>query len=322
MLEILVLIEVSKDGSVPSAKELLAAAARLGTPVAVLVGASSPSQELIDALGELGAEKVVVSLNEQCESVLGAAELEALSAAVNDINPGAVLLSHSDHGKEIAARLAARTGGGLITDSVGVRMDNGQVIVTGSVYGGAYSVDSSVQDGLTIVTMRPGSIEESAPPGKASVSETRTEINEKASTYLDSVIENVAKLDRPRLQEAKTVVSGGRAFGSKQGFELVEKLADSMGAALGASRAAVDSGYAPTSCQVGQTGVTVSPELYMALGISGAIQHKAGMQTAKTVVAINSDGDAPIFDVADFGIVGDVFTLIPQFIELLETRNA
>lgn len=322
MSNILALIEVSPNGTIgDSTPSLLAAAARLGSPVAVVVTPPGAGSTLTDQLGRLGAAQVYLAENEQAAQLLIAPQVDALTAAVSAFEPGAILTVNSVDGRDIAARLAARIGAGLLIDAVDLRSDGTSIIATHSVFGGAYTVESMVHGGPTVVTVRQGAIE-GQPDAVVPVVTTATVVSDAArSATIDEVIDAVVVSARPGLRGATKVVSGGRGLGSQEKFALVEQLADALGAAVGASRAAVDAGFIEQTSQVGQTGVTVSPQLYVALGISGAIQHRAGMQTAKMIVAINKDADAPIFDIADFGIVGDVFTVVPQLIGAIESRG-
>ncbi|MCG2621259.1 electron transfer flavoprotein subunit alpha/FixB family protein [Arthrobacter sp. I2-34] len=322
MANILALIETTSTGGLKSsAAGLIGAAAQLGTPVAVLAATPGAGAASVAELGRLGAAKVYIAEGDGVGRVLTRPQLEALAGAVEAHGPAAVLVSNSNESRGVAGRLAVRVGGAVAAEAVGVRADGGRIIAVHSVFGGDYTTESTIEGGLPIITLRPGSIEERAEAAIPEVSTVTLVLAAGPAANIVELREAPAETGRPALRGAAKVVSGGRGLGAKDNFALVEQLADALGAAVGASRAAVDAGFVPQSHQVGQTGVAVSPQLYVALGISGAIQHRAGMQTSKTIVAINKDEDAPIFEVADFGIVGDVFTVVPQLVEAIKARQ-
>jgi electron transfer flavoprotein alpha subunit len=317
MAEVLVLTEHADGALKKVSAELITAARVLGEPSAVVVGKAGTAAPLVDGLKEAGAAKVYVAESDDAESYLITPVVDVLAALVETAAPAAVVLAANADGKEIAGRLAARLGSGLLVDVVEVK--EGAVGVH-SIFGGAFTVDAQASGDTPVITVRPGAVEAEPAAGAGEV----------VNVEVPAVAENATKItnrepvvagDRPELTEASVVVSGGRGVGSAENFSVVEALADSLNAAVGASRAAVDSGYYPGQFQVGQTGKTVSPQLYIALGISGAIQHRAGMQTSKTIIAVNKDEEAPIFEIADRGIVGDLFKVAPQLTEKVKARK-
>jgi electron transfer flavoprotein alpha subunit len=318
MAEVLVLVD-AVDGNVKKVTfELLTAARQLGEPAAVVLGGPGAASGLKDKLAEYGAAKVYVVESEDIAGYSVAPKAEALAAVAEQASPGAILLPSTFENKEIAARLALKLQSGLLYDAVGVGDDG---TVSQQIFGGAIEVASKVSKGTPIVTVRPNSIAAEPASGAAEEVQVSVTISDaaKGAKVVDSVVEE--KGSRPQLSDASVVVSGGRGIGNADNFNIIEKLADSLGAAVGASRAVVDAGWVPHTMQVGQTGVTVSPQLYIAVGISGAIQHRAGMQTSKTIVAINKDPEAPIFELADFGVVGDLFQVAPQLTDEIGKRK-
>jgi electron transfer flavoprotein alpha subunit len=244
---------------------------------------------------------------------------EAMVAVAEKVQPSAILLTSNAKSKEIAAHLAVKLGSGIITDAVDVQPGPDGPVTTQSVFAGNYSVQARVTTGTPIITVKPNATTPEQAPTSPSMETVSVELSDLARTVKVTERAPRGRTGRPDLNEAAVVVSGGRGTGGD--FAPVEALADALGAAVGASRAAVDSGWYPHAFQIGQTGHVVSPQLYVAAGISGAIQHRAGMQTSKTIVAVNKDEEAPILQLADFAVVGDLFTVLPQAVEEIQRRQ-
>ena len=321
MAEVLVLVD-HVDGTVKKdTTELLTLARTLGEPAAVFVGAGFDAAR--DKLAEFGAVRVYVADADGLTDYVVAPKAEVLAQVVATSSPLAVLIASGAEGKEVAGRLAIKLGSGVITDAIAVEPGTGgdAVLATQSVFGGSTVVHSTVTRGTPIVTVRPNAtppVAQAAAAERVDVSVTLSDAA-KGARITDRTV--AARTGRPELSEAAIVVSGGRGVGGPEGFAPVEELADVLGAAVGASRAATDAGWYPHQFQVGQTGKTVSPQLYLASGISGAIQHRAGMQTSKTIVVVNKDPEAPLFEIADFGVVGDLHQVLPQLTADLKARK-
>jgi electron transfer flavoprotein alpha subunit len=317
MAEVLVLVEHAEGALKKVSAELLTAARALGEPAAVVAGAPGTAEPLVEGLKSAGAAKIYVAESDTIDNYLITPVVDVLASLAESATPAAVLLAASADGKEIAGRLAARIGSGLLVDVVDVQPGPKAVH---SIFGGAFTVEAQANGDTPVITVRAGAIE--AEPSAGAGKQVSVEVPEPAANAAKVTARQPAVAgDRPELTEATIVVSGGRGVGSAESFHVVEELADSLGGAVGASRAAVDSGYYPGQFQIGQTGKTVSPQLYIALGISGAIQHRAGMQTSKTIIAVNKDEEAPIFEIADYGVVGDLFKVAPQLTEAVKARK-
>ena len=308
MGEVLILVD-HVDGKLRKATaELLTIARRLGEPSAVHIGPGAEAAKV--TLAKYGAHKVYVFEDEAALKHLVAPQAEVLAAVVAKTNPVAVLIPSNTAGKEIAARLAIKAESGLITDAIDVQAGEGGPVTTQSAFAGGFTVKSQVTKGAAIITVKPNSAAIEAAPADLAAETVDLTLSDLATSSTITERKPKEKSGRPELTDAQIVVSGGRGTGGD--FSPVEEFADSLGAAVGASRAAVDAGWYPHGNQVGQTGKQVSPQLYVAAGISGAIQHRAGMQTSKTIIAINKDEEAPIFELVDFGVVGDLFNVLPQ----------
>ncbi|GHJ96414.1 electron transfer flavoprotein subunit alpha [Streptomyces sp. NE5-10] len=319
MAEILVYVD-HVDGAVRKPTlELLTLARRIGEPVAVALGNGATATAGV--LGEHGATRVLTAEAAEFADYLVVPKVDALQAAYDAVSPAAVLVPSSAENKEIAARLAVRIGSGIITDAVDLEAGDEGPVATQSAFAASFTTKSRVSRGTPVITVKPNSAPVEAAPAAGAVEALAVSFSEKATGTKVTSRTARESTGRPELTEAAIVVSGGRGVNGAENFAVIEALADSLGAAVGASRAAVDAGWYPHSNQVGQTGKSVSPQLYIAAGISGAIQHRAGMQTSKTIVAINKDAEAPIFDLVDYGVVGDLFDVVPVLTQEVQSRK-
>ena len=307
MSQIFILADFAGDKCTKTTSELATAAARNGSVTAIVLAGPGAGAALAATVkhGPIANVLVVESADFATHGVAAAAD--AIAQIIAQKSPTALLVASHAYGKEIAGRVAVATDSGIITDAVDVAAD---LTATQLVFGGSTTVHSKVSKGVAIITVRPNSIEADLSDSAPAVENLSLTISAAAKLATTTSSTPPVKGGRPELTEAQIVVSGGR--GTNGDFAAVEGFADSLGAAVGASRAATDAGWYPHSHQVGQTGKTVSPQLYVACGISGAIQHRAGMQTSKTIAVVNKDPEAPIFDLADFGVVGDLFAVLPQ----------
>jgi electron transfer flavoprotein alpha subunit len=316
MAEILVLADHAGDAVKKVSFELLTLARKFGEPAAVWTGPGAEQGR--ERLAEFGAAKVYVAAGPEFDDYVVAPKAELLATLVAEKSPAAVLVASTAEGREVAARLAVKTSSGLLTDAVNIGEG---LVAEQSIFGGAIVVQSRVRSGTPIIAVRPNAITPEAAPAAAEIEQVSVQVSDaaKGAHVTERVVQE--RGDRPELTEASIVVSGGRGIGNADNMALIEELADLLGAAVGASRAVTDAGWYPHQFQVGQTGKMVSPQLYLAVGISGAIQHRAGMQTSKTIMVVNKDREAPIFELADFGVVGDLFKVVPQLIEEIGKRS-
>lgn len=321
---ILVLAEIRDDKLRNVSMEVLAAAARInegGTITAVVLGTNGDA--FVDTLGHYGANRVIVVNDDRLKLYTTDAYFQVLAQVIRDENPDAVLFGHTAIGRDVAPRVAARMQWGLLSDCTDVQLVGGNVEFTRPIYAGKAFIKKVVKDGVVFATLRPNNI----PIGEANPSHQAVKVS-KSVTFADDALRTIVKevvrktSEGVDLSEAKVIISGGRGVKSAEGFKPLYDLAEVLGAAVGASRAACDAEYCDYSMQIGQTGKVVTPELYIACGISGAIQHLAGMSNSKVIVAINKDPEASIFQVADYGIVGDLFEIVPLLTEEFKALKA
>jgi electron transfer flavoprotein alpha subunit len=317
MSDVLILAEYSGQTITKTTAELATCGARIGTVTALILTGPGKGAALAAQITTGPVTAVLIVESDEFAKYSVAATADVVAQIVLEHKPVALLIGSSAFGKEVAARVAVHTDSGIITDAIDVAAD---LTATQSVFGGSAIVHSQVSHGTAIITVRPNSVTAVLSPSSPTISSASFTVSDSAKLAEVISSEPFVHGGRPELTEAQIVVSGGR--GTNGDFTVIETFADSLGAAVGASRAATDAGWYPHSHQVGQTGQTVSPQLYVACGISGAIQHRAGMQTSKTIVVVNKDPDAPIFEIADFGVVGDLFAVLPQATEGIRARKS
>jgi electron transfer flavoprotein alpha subunit len=317
--EVLVIAERSEGGIRKPTLELLTLARRLGEPSAVLFGPADDAA--VARLGEYGARTVYSAQDPAIADYLVVPKVDVVAALAQRLQPAAILVTSGAEGKDLAGRLAVRLGSGVLTDAVDVRAGADGIEADQSVVAGEYVATSTIVRGVPVVTVMPNAITPELAPATPVVKPADVELGDPARRARIVSRSPKQATGRPELADAAVIVAGGRGVGSADGFGVIEELADALGAAVGASRAATDEKWYPHEYQVGQTGKTVAPQLYVATGISGAIQHRAGMQGSKTVIAVNKDPKAPIFSIADFGVVGDLHTVVPQLITEITKRR-
>ena len=316
----LVFLEHHGDELLKSSLGVLSKAASLGDDVAGVV-AGSNVRGLTEGAGSYGAAKVYVADDAQLEAPLPQPRVDVLAQLVRDQNVDTVLFANSVLAADVAAGLAARLDAGLNWDLVDIALEDGKLVGKRPALQDTVYVDVGWTSQPRLALFRSGSFDASETGGNAQVEDVRVSLEE-FSTAAKMVDQAHEESSGPSIEDADVIVAGGRGLGGPDNFTLVEKLAKALGGAVGATRAVVDAGWYPYATQVGQTGKTVSPKLYIACGISGAIQHKVGMQSSGTIVAINKDANAPIFEFSDLGVVGDIHEIVPKLTELIRARRS
>lgn len=283
-----------------------------GEVVGVLLGENV--NPLVNSLLHYGADRVVAVNHADLKSYTTDAYQQALLQVIESENPDGLILGHTALGKDVSPRLAMKLNAGLISDAVAIEKDGEEIVFTRPIYSGKAFEKKKVKEGIVFATIRPNNIPslEKDETRTGEITYLTVELKDLRTVIKDVVRKATGGVD---LSEAKVIVAGGRGVKNKEGFKPLQDLADALGGAIGASRGACDADYCDYSLQIGQTGKVVTPDVYFAIGISGAIQHLAGMSNSKVIVAINKDPEAPIFEVADYGIVGDLFEVVPILTE-------
>jgi electron transfer flavoprotein alpha subunit len=319
---VLLITDAAGDQLSSTTAELVAEGGRLaqqlgGGPVRVLL-AGTNAQALAASLGELGVDNALVAENPALTPPSPQWLLSAAVLAAEQVQPEVILLTHAGSGRDLGPSLAYRLGAGVVTDSTALRVEGGELVITKPVFGGSAVAELGITSTPKVVTLRPRAFESADPPAAraANVEMLSVPENDGAVEVLEEVREQTTS--GPRLKDAKVIISGGRGLGGPENWHVVEELAQLLGGAVGATRAVTDAGWVPPTHQVGLTGATVAPDLYITIGISGAVQHIAGISGARNVVAINRDADANIFKYARFGVVGDWKQIVPAFIQRLK----
>lgn len=320
MSQVLVLVEHDNGVVRRASLGLVTLARRLGEPAAIVCGPAD--DRVVEVLGTYGASTVFAVDAPGIDDFLVAPKAEAVTLLAQRTAPAAVLTTAGPDGTEVAARAAVRLDSGIITGAVDVHPGDGGPVVTQTVFAGTWTTRSQVVRGTPIITVQPTAITPEAAPTEPVVETVTLELGEAARGARITRRTPRTVTDRPELGEASVVVAGGRGMGSENAFGLLEDLADALGGAVGASRGATDLGWYDHEFQIGQTGKTVAPQLYLASGISGAVQHRAGIRGSKTVVAVNTDPKAPIFGVADLGVVGDAHRVLPALLDEVRRRRS